>query len=202
MQRRSGRRRGGLLRRPGAGRYQCLLRARREGEGRRAGRLWLRRFGAATDVVGRSITLNGEPFTVVGVMARDFVFPVRDTDVAIPLAPEADPWRHNRESTSFLRLVGRTRDGVGRAAVKADLDKIAAQLQQEFPGTYARKKGVTVRLFQDEITRNLGQTLTMLMAAVGLLLLVACANLANLMLVRATAQKRELAVRQVMNAAP
>ena len=82
--------------------------------------------GGATDVVGRSITLNGEPFTVVGVMARDFVFPVRDTDVAIPLAPEADPWRHNRESTSFLRLVGRTRDGVGRAAVKADLDKIAA----------------------------------------------------------------------------
>ncbi len=162
--------------------------------------LWLRRFGAATDVVGRSITLNGEPFTVVGVMARDFVFPVRDTDVAIPLAPEADPWRHNRESTSFLRLVGRTRDGVGRAAVKADLDKVAAQLQQEFPGTYARKKGVTVRLFQDEITRNLGQTLTMLMAAVGLLLLVACANLANLMLVRATAQKRELAVRQALGA--
>ena len=83
--------------------------------------LWLRRFGADPSVVGRPITLNGDAFTVVGVMSREFVFPVRDTDLAIPLAPDLDPLRHNRESTSFLRLVGRARDGVVRAAV-ADLE--------------------------------------------------------------------------------
>jgi len=162
--------------------------------------LWLRRFGGDRDVVGRAITLNGLSYTVVGVLARDFVFPVLGTELAIPLAPELDPWRHNRESTNFLRLVARARPGAGRDAIVADLDAIGAQLQHEFPGTYARKKGVAVTPLRDELTRQVGRTLAMLMAAVCLLLLVACANLANLMLVRATARQRELAIRQALGA--
>lgn len=162
--------------------------------------LWLRRFGADRGVVGRAITLNGEAYTVVGVLARDFVFPVIGTELAIPLAPEADPWRHDRESTSFLRFVARARPGVGTDAVVADLEAIAAELRHEFPGPYARKKGIALLPLRDELTRHVGRTLAMLMAAVGVLLLVACANLANLMLVRATARQRELAIRQALGA--
>ena len=69
--------------------------------------LWQRRFGGDPGVVGRSLTLNGESFSVVGVLERSFFFPVRDIDLAIPLAPDKDPWRQNRDSTNFIRVIGR-----------------------------------------------------------------------------------------------
>src|SRR5262245_24912375 len=96
---------------------------------------WQRRFGGDPAVVGRPVTLNGESCQVVGVLRADFPFPVQDAELAIPLAPEQDPWRHNRESTNFLRLIGRARAGVGARQVTADLEEIGGRLQQEFPGT-------------------------------------------------------------------
>ena len=103
--------------------------------------LWQRRFGGDPKVVGRPLTLNGESFTVVGVMAPEFLFPIRDIDLAIPLAPDQDPWRYDRESTSFIRVVARARAGTSREQVTAELDGIGRRLQEEFPGSYARKKG-------------------------------------------------------------
>ena len=159
---------------------------------------WVRRFGADTAILGRPLSFNAESYTVVGVLPQDFLFPQRDAEIAVPLKPEADPWRHNRDSTSFLRVLGRARPDADRTAIQADLDAIAHRLQQEFPSSYARKSGVNVVPWAEDLVRGVSQVLWVLQGAVAVLLLITCANVASLMLARAASLRRDFAVRRAL----
>jgi hypothetical protein len=136
--------------------------------------VWRRRFGSDAHIVGRSLTLNGEAFTVVGVLGPDFLYPIPDIELAIPLAPDKDPWRYNRDTTNFIRVIARAKSGATQAQVNDDLNGIANRLKREFPASYERKRGVLVVPYHTELTRAFSQALWVLLGAVGLVLLIAC----------------------------
>jgi predicted permease len=162
--------------------------------------LWQNRFGGDAHLVGKSLDLNGASYTVVGILPRDFPILVRDIDLAIPLVPDSDPWRNNRSSVVFLRMAGRLRPGVTQQQAEADLTAIALRLKQQFPTENAQKVAVVVTPFADQIVGAFRTSLWVLLGAVGAVLLIACANLANLWLVQASGRHREMAIRTALGA--
>jgi len=162
-------------------------------------RLWRRRFGRDPAIIGRPVSLNGIAHTVVGILPAGFVFPFRDAEIAVPLSVEGDPRRLDR-GAGFLRVVARLKPGVSLTAAKANLDTIAARLRQEYPAADGKKIGVNLYPLSREIVGDARVLLLTLLGAVGLLLLVACANMTNLLLAAMTSRRQELRLRVALGA--
>ena len=161
-------------------------------------RLWKRRFSSDPAVLGRAITLNGRPYVVVGVMPPDFRFLSEGGDYWIPIA--LDPAIDYRARTGrYMRAIAKLRPGVTLPQAQTEMDGIAARLSQQYPA-FNKDWGVTLVGLHEQMTGNVRPALLVLLAAVGFLLLIACANMANLALTRATLRRREMAVRAALGA--
>ncbi len=163
--------------------------------------VWKRRFGGDRAIVGRTITLNRDAYTVIGVLPEGFYFPpfwAIDAEIYTPLL--WPPAKAQSRDGSTLRCFGRLKPGLTWAAASAEMRGIAAQLAVEFPASNAGKSAVLTPL-HDMAVGSVRSSLRILLAAVGCTLLIACANLANLFLARATGRAKEIAIRQALGAA-
>ena len=172
--------------------------------------LWEGRFGASPTVIGRSIRLNGEAFQVIGVMPPDFAFPNVNTSVWVPFAFTDDQRSDNERGNEFSNSIGRLKPGATveqlnaqmDAIVRRNLDRVAGTEQGTQAAAFFERSGFTgrARPLRAQWLDNLPQTLTLLQGVVAFVLLIACANVANLQLARLSGRGRELAVRAAMGA--
>jgi predicted permease len=161
--------------------------------------LWQRRFAGAPDVLGRPIRLDNEDYQIIGVLPRWFVYPSRTTQVWVPLEQHVAPKQLVRHDIHFLDVIGRLRPGVSVEQGRAEIDGIQKQYKHAHPEAIAGK-GANVVSLGEMTVRDIRTSLLVLFGAVACVLIIACVNVANLLLAQALGRQREVAIRAAVGA--
>jgi len=163
--------------------------------------LWKRKFGGAEDIVGRKIELNGTIYTIVGVIPGSFQLRSLPRDIYTPIGQWNDPTFRDRRISMGTNAVGRLKAGVSEKQAQSDMDAIAQSLAAAYPESN-HESGINLVGLKKDLVGDIEPFLLVLLGAVAFVLLIACANVANLLLARSTARRREFAVRAAMGASP
>jgi putative ABC transport system permease protein len=161
---------------------------------------WQSRFGGDEAAIGAQLELNGKPFTIIGILPRDFEFPLTDKQTELVTTIAAEGQNLDERGAQILWVIGRLQSGRSFTEAQADLTAIAENLEQQYPQYSRNVTAYLVAVDEELVARDVRHALWLLLGAVGCLLLIACTNITNLQLIRAMAGRKELALRVALGA--